>query len=90
MISFCVSNTDIILQKPEKIRLEIQQFWKILKVVGEDINCSKSLYMHIISYLGKSKNSKQKKLPEEQKLGSKKEMYGLRERLYSYHIDIKI
>ena len=46
--------------------------------------------MHIISYLGKSKNSKQKKLPEEHKLGSKKEMYGLRERLYSYHIDIKI
>lgn len=57
-ISFCVSNTDIILQKSEKIRLEIQQFWKILKAVGEDINCSKSLYMHIIIYLGKSKNSK--------------------------------
>ena len=46
--------------------------------------------MHIIIYLGKSKNSNQNKLPEEQKLGSKKEMYGLRERLYSYHIDIKI
>ena len=46
--------------------------------------------MHIIIYLGKRKNSKQKKVPEEQKLASKKEMYGLRECLYSYHIDIKI
>ena len=37
LVSFCVSNTDIILQKPEKIRLAIQQFCKILKAVGEDI-----------------------------------------------------
>ncbi|CAI9164481.1 unnamed protein product [Rangifer tarandus platyrhynchus] len=72
LISFCVSNTDIILQKPKKNRLEVQQFWKLLKVVGKDINCSKSLYMHIIIYLGKSKNSKQKKLLKEQKLASKK------------------
>ena len=90
LISFCVSNTDIILQKPKKNRLEVQQFWKLLKVVGKDINCSKSLYMHIIIYVGKSKNNKQKKLLKEQKLASKGQMYGLKEHLYSYHIDIKI